>query len=54
MPCLTEGCPVPQWRLTLTFTAPRLDAGLLAWAIALWSHPEAPKRMTLKFEQVEE
>lgn len=45
---------MPQWRLILTFNAPRLDAGLLAWAVYIYSHPEAPRRMTLKLEQVEE
>lgn len=44
---------MPRYKLTIGFSAPRLDAGLLAWAVRVFSDPDAPKDMTIRLEKVE-
>lgn len=43
-----------QRRVVITFDAARVDAGLLAWAIRVFSDPEAPKDMTIRLERIPE
>jgi hypothetical protein len=44
---------VNTYRLTLTFRAPRLTVRLLRWAIAAYSHPDAPQDVRLRVERID-
>lgn len=41
-----------EYRVTLSWTAPRLTVAVLRWAVAVFAHPDAPNGLRLRVERV--
>lgn len=43
-----------DYRITITFRADRLTAGLLGWVVGLVSDPAAPRGLRFRIERVDD